>query len=418
MTLALRLWLGLTRALPGLVALAARRAHRRQGADPARFGERLGQASHARPGGPMLWFHAASLGEVSQIRDLALDLATGQGAGLLVTTTTQAGAEWVARSLPEAIHQFCPLDTPAAVAGFLDHWRPMAGVFVESDLWPRLIRACHAQDIPLVLLNARASRTRARLPRTMAGLLAPFRLITCRTKALADEFHALGLPADRVHVTGDLKASVPPLRIDPMAAGVLAAQIGTRPVWIAASTHAGDEAAVLAAQAALAATPDRPLLIWAPRHTRRAGAIIAAARAQGLPLAQRSAGEAITSETALYLADTMGELGTLFALSPVVFLGGSFGPEGGHNPFEPALLGKAVLTGPQVRNFADAFAGMADAGGAEIVQDAADLARTVARLLQGNEGRAQGDRARSHAQGQGQALAASTALIRRVLAGR
>jgi 3-deoxy-D-manno-octulosonic-acid transferase len=418
MTGALRLWLGLTRALPGLFRSASRRAHRRQGADPARFAERLGQPSHPRPEGPVLWFHAASLGEVAQIRDLALALASAQGAALLVTTTTQAGADWVARSLPEAIHQFCPLDTPAAVQGFLDHWRPMAGVFVESDLWPRLILACHAQGTPLILLNARASRTRARLPRSMAALLAPFRLVTCRTEAVAADLRALGLPAGRIHVTGDLKASAPPLKIDPMEAGLLASTIGARPVWIAASTHAGDEAAVLAAQATLAATPDRPLLIWAPRHPRRAGAIMAAARAQGLAVAQRSADQAITPEIAIYLADTMGELGTLFALSPVVFLGGSFGPEGGHNPFEPAQLGKAVLTGPHVRNFADAFAGMIEAGGALTVQDGDDLARTVGRLLQGKAAQAQGDRARSHAAGQGQALAASTALIGAALKGQ
>lgn len=417
MTLVLRLWLGLTRALPGLFVWAARRAHRRQEADPARFDERLGRASQARPDGPILWVHAASLGEVAQIRDLALDLAEGQGARLLVTTTTQAGADWVARALPEAIHQFCPLDTPLAVQAFLAHWRPMAGIFVEADLWPRLIRACHAQATPLVLLNARASRTRARLPQTMATLLKPFRLVTCRTPAIADEFRALGLPDDRVHIIGDLKASVPPLRIDPMEAGLLATTIGPRPVWVAASTHAGDEAAVLTAQATLFATPDRPLLILAPRHIRRAEPIMAAARGKGLVLAQRSRGDTITPDTAIYLADTMGELGTLFALSPVVFLGGSFGPEGGHNPFEPAHLGKAVVTGPNVRNFADAFAGMVDAGGAKTVQDGADLARTLGHLLQGEAARTQGDRARIYAQGQGQALAASLSLIRAVLNG-
>lgn len=416
MTFALRLWLGLTRVLPGPLAWAAARAHGRQGGDPARFDERLGRPGLPRPEGPVLWFHAASLGEVAQIRDLALGLAAGRGARLLVTTTTQAGADWVARSLPEAIHQFCPLDTPRAVRGFLSHWRPMAGILVESDLWPRLVMACHAQGIPLVLVNARASRTRARLPRSMAALLARFRLITCRTEAIAESIRALGVPADRVHVTGDLKAAVPPLRIDAFEAGRLANALGARPVWVAASTHAGDEPAVLAAQAALAATPDRPLLIWAPRHPHRAEAILTAARAQGLTVAQRSLEQRITSDTAIYLADTMGELGTLFALAPVVFLGGSFGPEGGHNPYEPAQLGKAILTGPHVRNFVDAFAGLQQAGAAEIVEDGADLARRLASLLPGQAARAPGDRARAYAQGQGQALAASLSLIGAVLA--
>lgn len=410
MTLLLRLWLGLTGLFPGLLVRAAARRHRAQGAEEARFPERLGQGLPSRGDAPVLWFHAASLGEVAQIRDLARHLSGALGARLLVTTATRTGADWVARELPEACHQYAPVDTPDAVTRFLDHWSPMAAIFVESDLWPRLLVTATRRDIPLILVNARASRTRDRLPRTMGALLRPFRLITCRSDSVARDLRALGLTPGRVVVTGDLKAAAARLPTNPDTVAQLSRQIGARPVWIAASTHAEDEAAVLAAQAILATAARPPLLIWAPRHPTRAEAIIAAARDRGLSVAQRSAGGAITPQTAIYLADTMGELGSLFPLSPVVFLGGGMGREGGHNPYEPALFGAALLSGPKVRNFADAFRGFEASGALCLVRGGDDLAREVARLLAGDAAE-MGRKAQRLASGQGEALSNNVRLV-------
>lgn len=414
MTLVLRLWLGLTAMLPWALHWLARRMHRAQGADPNRFAERLGHSLPARGQSPILWFHAASLGEVAQLRDLSHRLAQTLGAEVLVTTTTKAGSDWVARELPEAHHHYAPVDTPDAVTRFLNHWSPMAAIFVESDLWPRLVLATAQRDIPLILVNARASRTRDRLPKSMAALLGRFRLITCRTPEIAKGLQELGLSPGHVVVTGDLKAAADKLPVDAPELARLSASIGTRPVWIAASTHASDEAAVLAAQAELGARPNQPLLIWAPRHPRRAASIRMAAQSRGLAVAQRSSGAPITPSTAIYLADTMGELGTIFSLSRIVYLGGGLGREGGHNPYEPAHFGAAVLSGPKVRNFADAFQELKAAGAVCLVADGEGLAHAVSRLF-GGQATEMGENARRYVQAQGHALAATAEHIQAAL---
>ena len=414
MTAVLHLWLFVTGAFPALFVRLARRVHLRKGGDLGRFPERLGQTVHAPLTGRVLWFHAASLGEVAQLRELAHRLARDRDTTLLITTTTQSGADWVARTLPEAVHQFCPIDIPSAVDRFLDHWKPAAAIFVEADIWPRLVLGCHARRIPLVLLNARASRTRSRLPRTMGALLARFSLVTCRNDTIAAEMRRLGVAADRVRVTGDLKASSARLPVARAEVDRLAAEIGPRPVWVAASTHAEDEAPILAAQSLLAAMPDPPLLVWAPRHPGRAIPIRTAAEALRFSVAQRTQAEPVTGGTSIYIADTLGELGVFFALSRVVFLGGSFGGEGGHNPYEPAQAGACVLTGPNTRNFTDAFDGLQKAGGAQVVADGAALAAAVSQLLRDGAG-VQGDKARDFAARQIEALEQSERAIRDLL---
>ena len=377
----LRAYLAATTLAPGLLRRLARKGHAAQGADPARLAERFGRAAAPRPEGRLIWINAASVGEVASSLDLARELEAATGARLLFTTTTATGAETLARRLPQAIHQFQPVDTPAAVRAFLDHWRPDLALFMENDIWPRLVIDTARRDIPIAVINARASRTRARAPRAMAALLGRAALISTQDAATAAQMRALGLEPARILDTGDLKAAANPLPADSAALAALRRAIGARAVWLAASTHPGDETAVIAAhRSARIAHPDL-LLILVPRHPQRGADLAAHISAAGLDVARRSTGGMPADATEVYLADTLGEMGLFYRLAPLAFLGGSFGPEGGHNPYEPAVLGAAVLHGPGVANFAQAYDGMRLAGAAAMVADADDLGRQVAGLI-------------------------------------
>lgn len=362
------------------IALLSSHLHGRMGADPVRFSERLGQHG-SNDQTEVIWFHAASLGEVMQIGPLAKHLHRDHGAPILVTTTTQAGADWVARELPFVTHRFAPIDTPAAVRAFLASWSILAAIFVEGDLWPRLLRELQLCGIPQILLNARHSRTRIRFRTAFAALLAPFSLVTCRTENLATEMRALGLSADKVHVLPDLRLTMPQSPVEPALLLSLKDAIGPRQHWLAASTHPDDEDAVLTAHQAILQDFPEMLLIIAPRHPRRGMALNKMARDKGFTVAQRSQSEAVDPATQVYLADTLGELEVFYALSPIAFLGGSFGSEGGHNPYEPARHGTAILSGPCVANFRDAYAALINAGAAREVRQPATLGPTIAELM-------------------------------------
>ncbi len=380
LTALLRVYLGLTAVAPGLLTRMARKGHAAQGAAPERLAERVGRASAARPEGPLVWFHAASVGEVASSLDLARDLERKTGARLLFTTTTATGAETLARRLPQAVHQFQPVDTPAAVGAFLDHWQPDLACLMENDLWPRLMIETDRRAIPLAVINARASRSRSRAPHAIRALLSRAALISTQDAATAAQMRGLGLDPARIMDTGDLKAAASPLPADPAALERLRQAIGTRPVWAAASTHPGDEGAVIAAhQTALQTHPDL-LLVLIPRHPARGAELGQRLGQAGFNIAQRSTGALPEPATQVYLADTLGEMGLFYRLAPLVFLGGSFGTEGGHNPYEPAMLGAAVLHGPGVANFRRAYAGLTQAGVALRVLDGADLGRQVSRL--------------------------------------
>lgn len=375
------LWRGLGRALPGVFLSAAQLVHARQGAAKERRPERAGRATLARPKGPLVWIHGASLGEVSQLRLLVPALQKDLGVSVLITTMTQAGADWVAAQLPDALHQFQPADTAAHWHRFLDHWRPTVGLVVENDLWPAMLSTAANHGIPMMMLNARLSGSFDRYPGVYRHLLGFVRSIHCRNDAVAAQFDRLGYDRMNLLVGGDLKAFGGDLPESPEDAAALKAMIGHRATWIAASTHADDEPVVLSAARALKAQGD-PLLVWAPRHPRRAPKIMEAAQAAGLTVAQRSTGAPIGPSTDIYLADTTGEMGTILALSDIVFLGGGFGPEGGHNPYEPAQEGKAILSGPRVRHFAEAFDVLIQSGAAAFVSDASDLIKAVTELSQ------------------------------------
>jgi len=360
-----------------------RRRHGKE--DPARLAERFGIAGVSRPPGPLVWIHAASVGEAVSVLGLIARLHDQRPVlKLLMTTGTVAAARLLRDRLPPgALHQFVPIDVPRAVERFLDHWRPDLGLWVESELWPNLVLATHRRGIPMVLLNARLSAGSEVRWRAVPGLIRPvlacFGLCLAQDEAQAERFRRLGAP--RVISVGDLKAAAEPLAADPPALATMERQIGGRPLWLAASTHAGEEEIVAAAHLSIARTHPRLLTVIAPRHPARGAAIAAMLQGQGLVVSRRSGDEPIGQSTEIYLADTMGELGLFFQLAGTAFIGGSLVPKGGHNPFEAARLDCAILHGPDMRNCAAMAAALDDAGAALIVEDASGLADAVSQLL-------------------------------------
>jgi len=409
----IRVWLLVTYGLAYPVRWMWRVLHARMGADPERFKERLGRPSGSSKQ-PVIWLHAASLGEVAQIGSLVRHF-TRSGRQVLVTTTSQAGADWVQQELPGLRHQFAPIDTAKAVGRFLLAWDIRAAIFVEGDFGPRLTLAIQARGVPMVLLNARHSRTRARFPKVFGALLGGFSLVTCRSEAVARSIRALGVPRNRVEVLPDLRIAAEKLPCPATLLNDINAQVGTRQVWLAASTHPSDEEAVLAAhEHVLQHRPDG-LLIIAPRHPKRGAPIETAARARGLHVSRRSIQGSVTPDVQLYIADTLGELGVFLAIAPVTFLGGSFGTEGGHNPYEPASFGSAILSGSGVANFADAFDTLSQIGAAEIIQEPAELGPRLVALMQGGKVQTMGEQGKRFMAASETSLPATIALLERAL---
>jgi 3-deoxy-D-manno-octulosonic-acid transferase len=306
------------------------------------------------------------LGETLALRGLIAALAARTEAHFLVTSTTRASAEVLAANLPPRTrHQFLPLDAPAYLSRFLAHWKPALSVWAEQDLWPGAVAAAAARGIPLALVNARmnadAYARRRRWRGLYADLFARFALIAAQDATTARHLAALG--AKGVRVTGSIKAAAPPLAADPAGlAAARAALAGRQPVLLA-SSHPEDEAEVLSAFRAAGA---RPSLIIAPRDPHRGAEIAASASAHGLTSTLRSAGQGPTAD--VWIVDTFGEMGLWYRLCPVSLVGGTFGPTEGHNPWEPAALGSAILHGPRIANFAADFTALHQAGAALPVQ--------------------------------------------------
>ena len=360
---------------------------RRAGMPVLRAHEKLGHASLPRIGsGPLIWFHAASVGESLSV--LTLIEAMGRmrpRARFLITSGTATSAQLVAERLPPRTdHQFAPLDAPGPVKRFLAHWRPDAAVFVESELWPQMLYRTRTTGARMILVNARLSeKSRAawrKRPHTARFLLGLFDLILTQNDEMAAAMIDMHAPADRVARGFNLKSLSGPLPQDPATLAQLRTAIKSRPVWVAASTHRGEEEVVLSAHAQLRRDHTDLLLILAPRHPDRSAEVHQTILRTGLSCATRSADEK-TSGEAVYLADTLGELGSWYALSKIIFLGGSLEAVGGHNPFEVAQANAMVLSGPHVMNFQETYAEMLESGAAQTVQDAESLSHAVHRLL-------------------------------------
>ncbi|WP_243612327.1 3-deoxy-D-manno-octulosonic acid transferase [Shimia aestuarii] len=386
LTLTYRLYQALTALGAPLAMREARKRFVETNGPLDRLSERAGRTSVARPEGRLVWIHAVSVGEFRSILGL-VDRLVADGVHVLVTTTTATSATLAAERLPDgALHQFSPLDTPQATRRFLDHWRPDLVAFVESEIWPNQIVAAHRRGLPLVLLNARLSarslKRWQKLSATAESLFARFSLILCQVKGTEQALALLGADAMVTSTTGDLKADADALPIDPDEAARLSALIGDRPLWVAASTHEGEEEQVSAAHRIVTGTSRESLLILVPRHPERANAIAHQLAEEGWQIARRSAGQDPGPDTQIYLADTLGETGLWYHLAPVVFVAGSFAPVGGHNPYEPAHFGCAILHGPLYANFALAYGEMTRRDACLEVEDATALGLTVAGLFQ------------------------------------
>ena len=381
----LTLYRGLTRIGGPAIRYVLHRRRLAGKEDPARHGERLGVASCARPAGPLVWCHAASVGESLSILTLIGRLTEADPRlRVLVTTGTVTSAALMAERLPErALHQFVPVDLPDCVERFLDHWRPDLVLWVESEIWPNMLGEIRRRRLPAALINARMSERSFKrwrwFPGVIRPLLATFRVLLAQTAADAERLSRLG--AAEVRGVGNLKfAALPP----PADAGRLEAlrrAIAGRPVWLLASSHPGEDEIAAEVHEALAPRFPGLLTMIAPRHPTRGGAIQAMLRDRGLAVARRSQGALPGPGDAVYLADTMGEMGVFYRLAPVVCVGGSFVPHGGQNPIEPVQLGCAVLFGPCMTNFAEITAELLASGAAREAGDRARLIEAVGALL-------------------------------------
>jgi 3-deoxy-D-manno-octulosonic-acid transferase len=364
-----------------------RRRLRRGKEIAGRLAERRGIDATPRPAGRLFWLHAASVGETVSILPVLTALtARAPDLTVLLTTGTVTSARLLARRLEagledHVLHRFVPLDVPAWVARFLDHWRPDAAAFVESELWPNLLFASRRRGIPVMLLNARMSVRSLAGWRLVPGLaravLGCFACVQARSPADAARLEALG--AASVSAPGDLKFAAPPLPADAAELERLRDLLAGRPVWLAASTHPGEEALIFATHRALAPAHPGLLTILVPRHPERGAEI--AAMADGIPLHRRSLGAA-PPDQGVWLADTLGELGLWYRLAGIAFVGRSLlPPGGGQNPLEPARLGCAVAVGPHVGNFLDAIEALDAAGALARVADGRALTAWVAAML-------------------------------------
>ena len=353
--------------------------------DPMRRGERLGFAGRPRPEGRVVWIHAASVGETLAVLPLIDDvLAEAADATVLLTTGTTTSAELAARRLPHrAMHQYIPLDAPQYARRFLDHWRPDLAIFTESDIWPNLFLETAGRNIPLVLVNARMSPRSQRRWRKNARLGRPlfsrFDVVLAQDLNVAKTLKRLGAP--HVIVSGNLKIDAPAPPIDAGKLAALREAVGNRPVFLASSTHPGEDAIIAAAHQAMMRDAPNLMTIVAPRHPGRGAEVMTLLGGLGLSTVQRSLGALPTTATSVYVADTIGELGALYTLAPVSFIAGSLIPHGGQNPIEAVRCGSVVLTGPHFHNFRDIYGALVAAKGAEIVNSADEIARAALRLL-------------------------------------
>lgn len=379
----------MTLAAAPLYALVRVRAMRGR-EENAHIHERFGIASLPRPSGKMIWVHAASVGEMKSVIPLLQKLlADNADLHCLLTTATVTAAKLVrALKNPRIMHQYAPLDRPAWVERFLDHWQPDAAVWVESEFWPVALQTVKARNLPLMLVNARLSDRSAKrwamLPKAIASLLGLFDVVLTQTDEIAVRLKSLG--AKHAVAAGNMKYATAPLPCDTTALEVVRAQITGRPVLLFASTHDGEEALAIRAHKRLSSDYPNLLSIILPRHPSRGDAVSDFLKKEGVVFARRSYNQTIDASTQIYLADTLGELGLFYRLSLIAYVGNSMHtqPGGGHNPIEPAQLGCAVVYGPSMFNFAQIDRDLRKAHATLQVADEAALTETLGRLLRDN----------------------------------
>ncbi len=358
--------------------------------DKARRGERFGYASANRPQGPLIWFHAASVGETSAVVPLIREIRQ-RNIHVLLTTGTMTSAQVTRERLgDDVIHQYVPLDLKPAVARFLDYWQPDCSIIAESEIWPTTIGELVARRIPQILVNARMSDRSfsrwQRHPSLAAALLENMALVLAQSDVDAERFRDLG--ALQVSTSGNLKVDTD---APPYDAAVLAdymRQLGTRKTWAAVSTFEGEENAAAVVHRTLKARDDL-VTILVPRHPERCDDIEKMLLAQGLKVARRTRNDPLTADVDVFLGDTIGEMGLYLRMTEVAFVGRSlFENKGGQNPIEPAMMGCAILTGGHVQNFRESYQRLARSGSARMVRDTEMLAKGVHYLLINDTARA------------------------------
>ena len=358
--------------------------------DRSRRRERYGYAGVPRPAGPLVWFHAASVGETNAVIPLIKEVRR-RGIAVLLTTGTITSAKVVRDRLgTDVIHQYVPLDLKPAISRFLEYWHPDLAIMAESEIWPMTILELGKRHIPQVLVNGRISdRSFPRWKRRHAvadAIFENFALVIAQSELDADRFSTLGaLP---VLVSGNLKVDTDAPPADSAVLRGYLDQIQGRRTWAAISTFEGEEAAAGDVHRVL---KDRTglLTIIVPRHPERSDAIADMLEARGLKVARRTRGDALTPETDIFLGDTIGEMGLYLRLTEIAFVGRSLFAEGGQNPLEPAMLGCAILSGGNVQNFREAYQQLARNGSAKMVRDTEMLAKGVHYLLVNDEMRKQ-----------------------------
>lgn len=356
--------------------------------DRSRRLERFGFASADRPQGPLVWFHAASVGETNAVIPLIREMRRRDIHVVLTTGTTTSAKLAHTRLGDEAIHQYVPLDLKPAVSRFLDYWQPDVAFIAESEIWPMTIMELGARHIPQILVNARMSdrsfdrwRNRLSIAQTLFENLA---LVIAQSDMDAERFRDLGaLP---VMVSGNLKVDTDAPPHDSAILETYRRQIGDRRTWAAISTFEGEETAAAVVHRALKER-DGLLTIIVPRHPERCDAIEAMLKEKGLVVARRTRNDPLTPQTDIFLGDTIGEMGLYLRMTEVAFVGRSLFAEGGQNPLEPAMLGCAVLSGGHVQNFRDTYQRLARNGSARMVRDVEMLAKAVHYLLSNDPAR-------------------------------
>ncbi len=362
-----------------------------------RWGERLGQVPE-RPARPRLWVHAVSVGEtIAAVPLVRAWRAAHPDWAVLITTSTPTGSAQVRRSFGDSVeHCYLPFDLPWLTASFLRRSRPTLAVLMETEIWPNLYAGCERLGLPLLVANARLSdrsfRAYARLRALVAPTLSRVALIAARGAEDAERFVALGAPAARVEALGNLKFDLERSEQTLAQGQAWRAWLGAaRPVWIAASTHPGEEEQVLAAHRLLLQQQPTALLVLAPRHPERATAVAELAQAQGWQVLRRSAvapapalptpDQAAPGERAVLVVDTLGELMDFYAASDIAYVGGSLVPNGGHNPLEPLVLGRPVLSGTRVFNFREVYAELQALAAVTLVDSDAALGQRLGAML-------------------------------------
>lgn len=374
-----------------LVAIRLWLRSRKAPAYAKRIGERFSLGLPAMQTGG-IWVHAVSVGEsiaaAPMIRAL---LARYPQLPITVTCMTPTGSERIQALFanePRIQHCYLPYDLPCAAARFLDRVQPKLAVIMETELWPNHIDQCARRGIPVALANARLSERSAkgygRFARLTAPMLGQMSLFAVQTEAEAERFRQLGARPETVEVTGSIKfdLSIDPQLLERARALRQQWQAMERPVWIAASTHEGEDAVVLDAHRQLLASYPNALLILVPRHPERFNSVFELCQQQGFATVRRSSGEPVSATTSVLLGDTMGELLFLYALADSAFVGGSLVANGGHNLLEPAALAKPVISGPHLFNFLEIAAMLREAGALQEVDDAEGLAVAVQRLFE------------------------------------